>query len=121
MKAFLETSIVFVSPETGISQVSFFLDDPSMSGPPRQVENNPPYDFAGTARSGEANLFDTITVIDGSHVITALISLTGGETEVVSTTFTVQNNVVTQALLFSSFPDRSSSIALESDISPLFQ
>ena len=84
-----ENIYVFVSPETGISQVRFFLNDPNMTGVPRQVENIPQYDFAGTAQSGEANPLDTSTVADGFHTITAAVDLDGGETEVLNATFIV--------------------------------
>ncbi|MBD2502153.1 Kelch repeat-containing protein [Anabaena azotica] len=79
---------VFVS-GTEISQVSFYLDDPDRISPPRQVVNLSPYDFALTAANGQANPFDTKTIANGSHTITAVISLSGGETQVINGIFTV--------------------------------
>ncbi len=82
---------VFVSPDTGVTRVRFFLDNPGMTGTPRQTENNAPFDFAGTAASGAAQPFNTAQVADGAHVITAALDLAAGGTEVVSATFTVAN------------------------------
>ena len=78
---------VFISPESGISQVSFYLDDPGMSGDPIQTEGVGPYDFAGTANSGLGNPYDSSQLSDGLHEITAFIELTAGGSETVSATF----------------------------------
>ncbi len=86
---------VFTSPETGISQVSFYLDDPGMAGSPIQVERLAPYDFAGSSPDQSAALpYDTAQLSDGVHEITELIELSGGGSEIVSSTFTVANNIV---------------------------
>ena len=90
---------VFLSPETGVSQARFFLDDPTMSGAPQHVENLAPYDFAGGAVSA-ANPFNTAQLGDGAHTITAAVDRTTGGTEVVNATFTVANTG--PALVFSS-------------------
>jgi glucose/arabinose dehydrogenase/N-acetylneuraminic acid mutarotase len=82
---------VFVAPESGVSQVKFFLDDPAMSGTPRQVEKNAPWDFAGGTSTGQARPFDTKTVPDGSHSITAAITLPDGGAEVIHSSFEVLN------------------------------
>src|SRR4029453_16893505 len=61
---------------------------------PRQTDNKEPYDFAGSTGSGQANPFNTASVSNGSHTITAAIELSGGGTQVVKTvnaTFTVSN------------------------------
>jgi len=50
---------VFVSPQTGIARVRFFLDDPQATRPARQTEGAAPYDFAGTAADGSALPFVT--------------------------------------------------------------
>ena len=78
---------VFISPESGISQVSFYLDDPGMSGDPIQTEGLVPYDFAGTSSSGLGNPYDSSQLSDGLHEITAFIELTAGGSETVSATF----------------------------------
>jgi acid phosphatase type 7 len=82
---------VFTTPDIGVDWVRFYLDDPNMSGTPRKVERNAPYDFAGGTVS-TANPFDTTSVSDGSHTITAAVVLTTGGTEVVHATFTVAND-----------------------------
>src|SRR5215208_3783431 len=70
---------VFTSPGTGVLRVRFYLDDPNMSGTPRRIESTAPHDFAGGSVSA-ANPFDTKTVADGSHTITAAVELTEGGT-----------------------------------------
>ena len=82
---------VFTSPDEGVEQVSFYLDDPDMNGAPRQVEEAIHYDFAGTAGDGSANPFDTTQISNGQHEITAFIELTAGGSRTVSATFTVAN------------------------------
>jgi hypothetical protein len=90
---------VFLSPETGVSDVSFFLDDPDMSGAPVQVERGAPYDLAGTESDGTAVPFDSSTLPDGSHEVTALVGRSDGSSEVVSAAFTAAND--SPALAFS--------------------
>ena len=87
------TAYVFLSPETAdIDQVVFFLDDPTMSGAPFRTEGNAPYDFAGGPSGGAtANGFDTTTLANGSHTISARVDLVGGGTEQAAATFTVSN------------------------------
>ena len=91
---------VFVNPESGISQVRIFLDDPAMKRAPRQIEGRAPYDFEGTGPNLSANPFDTTTAPDGTHSITAAIDLRGGSSLVLHSEFTVFNNV--PRLVFSS-------------------
>ena|GEM_PF-3567943 len=85
---------VFVSPETGITRVRFFLDDPGMSGSPKKTEDRAPWDFAGTATANPARIalpFDSRQLANGSHTITAAVTLSSGGTAVVSSTFSVHN------------------------------
>jgi hypothetical protein len=72
---------VYVNPEAGASQVRFYLDNPSASGTPLLTENNAPWDFAGGTGTA-ANPYDTKKLSNGSHSITASISLTSGRTAV---------------------------------------
>jgi Purple acid Phosphatase, N-terminal domain/Calcineurin-like phosphoesterase len=78
---------VFLSPESGVTRVRFWLDQPSLSGTPRQTEKNPPWDFAGGESGGLPNPFNTSTLSAGSHTISAVADLTGGGTETVHATF----------------------------------
>jgi large repetitive protein len=82
---------VFTSPDANVVQVRFFLDDPTMSGTPRLVEKSKPFDFDGTNKDGTAKPFDTATLANGSHTITAALHLSDATTQVVSATFTVNN------------------------------
>jgi hypothetical protein len=81
----------FLTPASGATRVRFWLDNPAASGTPRTTENSAPWDFLGTASSGAAKPFDTGTLADGSHTITAVADLSGGGTKTVHTTFTVDN------------------------------
>lgn len=82
---------VFVSPETGILAVRFFLDDPTMSGTPFSTDFSPPYDLAGTGKKGTALPFDTTLFVDGTHDVTAAVEPSAGGTEVVTSSFAVSN------------------------------
>jgi large repetitive protein len=104
---------VFTSPTSGVAGVRFYLDDPTMAGAPRLTDTAAPYDFAGTAAGGTANPFDTTTVANGTHTVTAAVDLSGGGTQVVHATFTVSNGTASgYQLLVSTSPDRSNPVAL---------
>ena len=110
-----DTVYIFTSPDTDVDRVQFWLDDPTMAGPPRQVENNLPYDFAGGAVSS-ANGFNTQTVSDGSHTITALLKFFSGGSQVIHATFSVDNGgggTPTFELFVSTASNRSGPAALE--------
>jgi hypothetical protein len=84
---------VFLSPESGVTRVRFYLDDPDFSGSAIKIENNPPWDFAGTG-SGASNPalpFDTGPLSEGAHVISARADLAGGGVEAVHASFVVEN------------------------------
>lgn len=106
---------VFVSPDSGISQVSFFLNDPGMTGSPIQVEKRTAYDFAGTASGNVAKSFDSSGLPNGLHNISALIDLSDGSSEIVSANFTVSNNESTFELRLSTSSDRASPVLLEGE------
>jgi hypothetical protein len=62
----------------GIQSVSYWLDNPGMTGTPTHVETVTPYDFVGTASDGSAEPFDTSTLSAGSHSIAQSVALTSG-------------------------------------------
>jgi N-acetylneuraminic acid mutarotase/glucose/arabinose dehydrogenase len=80
---------VFVLPETGISRVRFFVNNPTMTGTPVKTEGVAPYDLAGTAANGTALPYDTAALPAGSNTVTAAVDRSAGGTEVVTATFTV--------------------------------
>ena len=84
---------VFVSPESGITQARFFIDNTSATGTPFQTENMAPWDLAG-GNSG-ANPYDTRTLSNGGHTVTASLSLSSGATVVTTSSFTVNNVTAT--------------------------
>ena len=63
----------------GLKKVTFYLDDSRQSRSPVRTEFVPPFDFAGTASDGSANPFDTATLVDGPHTITAVLKWSYGE------------------------------------------
>ncbi len=82
---------VFVSSPGSIRKAEFFLDNPAATGTPRQVEREKPFDFAGTRHSGYARYLRTTDLADGTHEITARLTLSGGATKKVSSRFRVGN------------------------------
>jgi Purple acid Phosphatase, N-terminal domain/Calcineurin-like phosphoesterase len=81
---------VFVAPESGIKKVRFYLDDPLRQGPVFKDEGGAPWDFAGTHKSGVTALpFDTSSIGDGPHNVTAVVTLLAGGSETLSADFTV--------------------------------
>jgi Glycosyl hydrolases family 16 len=80
---------VFAPDGSKMRRVEFFLDDPSLSGAPRQVENNAPWDFAGTLSSALANPFDLSTLAAGSHSISARVLYRNGTTTTSTAQFSV--------------------------------
>ncbi|MDN4473492.1 Kelch repeat-containing protein [Demequina zhanjiangensis] len=84
---------VFTGPDTGVSGVEFWIDDPTMSGSPDKTEGAAPYDLAGGSSSA-ATAWNTATVADGPHTVTALVTLTGGGSTVLQAAFTVDNSDV---------------------------
>jgi N-acetylneuraminic acid mutarotase/glucose/arabinose dehydrogenase len=92
---------VFSSPTAGVSRVRFWLDNPSMTGTPTKIEKGAPFDFAGTETNGTAKPFNTTTLSDGPHSITASIEPPTGTPTIITANFTVDNSNV-PALSFSS-------------------
>ena len=82
---------VFISPHTGVSQVAFYLDNPSMSGTPFSTEKLIPYDFARTDSNGTAYPYNTAGLSNGPHTITAQITTSTGSSQTASAAFTVSN------------------------------
>jgi glucose/arabinose dehydrogenase/N-acetylneuraminic acid mutarotase len=83
---------VFTTPESNVTRVRFYLDDPTQSGTPYRVEQANPYDFNGTATDGTAIAFNTRKLTAGTHTITAVVEKTlqvGGGTVVLHGNFTV--------------------------------
>ena len=87
----LSDNIYVFVPETNVTRVRFWLDDPTMAGAPRQTEKGAPLDFAGTATDGSAKPFDLEGISQGSHTITAAIDQKTGGSVVRQGTFTVRH------------------------------
>lgn len=87
---------VFVTPATGIKQVSFYLNDPTRSRAPRRVEYVAQYDFNATNSNGSAIGYSLSSLTSGStYTITAAVLKTDGTTQVVSGTFKIASTTTT--------------------------
>ena len=82
---------VFTHPDDHIESVRFYLDDVLMRGSPYTVEDTARYDLEGTAKDGSANPFDTRSLANGLHDITAQIVFTDGTMQILSGPFIVSN------------------------------
>ncbi|MDQ4052083.1 MAG: metallophosphoesterase family protein [Actinomycetota bacterium] len=109
---------VFAVPGEPVSEVRFWVDDPTMSGTADKVEKSGPYDLAGTNTStGTALPYDVSALGPGSHVVTARATFTAGGSVVTSGTFTVEAatapDPTADGVLVSGFSDRSAALPLE--------
>lgn len=82
---------VYVAAPEETQEVSFWVDGPERSSAPHRVESLAAYDLAGTTRTGDAIAFDTTELADGQHTVAAAVSLPDGNTDVVTSTFKVDN------------------------------
>jgi cell division septation protein DedD len=87
---------IFLTPTSGVTKVSFWLDNPSMTGAATHVEGSAPLDFAGTDSAGKAKPWNTAVVAAGAHSITALI-VTKSATTTLTTSFSVSSAVAPTA------------------------
>ncbi|PHQ13885.1 fibronectin type III domain-containing protein [Marinobacter profundi] len=80
---------IFVPEIAGIKKVLFFLDDPDRLNSPLKVENNGPWDFAGTITKPPRYAYPfSLQGLVGQHVVTAVVSGDSGE-EVIHGVFEV--------------------------------
>jgi len=82
---------VFTGPDTLVDNVRFFIDNPTATGTPYRTENNAPFDLGG-GNAAAAGAFDTFTLADGPHTITALLDIQGGGTDAITASFLVLND-----------------------------
>lgn len=82
----------FVAPDADLTRVDFRLDDRDLSDPPLKRENGAPFDFAGSnTKTGYAHPFDTTTLPDGPHTISATLTK-GDRTYTIHAGFEVRND-----------------------------
>lgn len=77
-----------INPPGTITQVCYWLDNPTMSGPARLCEGGAPWDFAGSASPTTSNPWNTATIPNGVHRITQQLAPSG---ESDTAQFTVAN------------------------------
>ncbi|MGZ8594589.1 MAG: right-handed parallel beta-helix repeat-containing protein [Actinomycetota bacterium] len=80
------TVYVFLSPAPEVTRVELFLD-----GVKEQVEKNPPWDLAGGS-APSANPWDTSTIANGDHQLSAQVFLSTALSSASSVTFSVSNS-----------------------------
>lgn len=85
---------IFLPDRDDVTQVRYYLnhpddllEDPSVAGKPLHIATSAPFEFA----AGQERGFDTTTLANGLHTITAAIDLSDGTTEVLNTAFAVSN------------------------------
>lgn len=80
---------VLVPALSGITKVTFYLDDPNRQGAPAKVEGRAPWDFAGTLSAQPRNAipFD-VSGMKGQHEITAVVEH-GSSSTVIHAVFNV--------------------------------
>jgi hypothetical protein len=83
---------IIMTPTSGVTKVSFWLDNPAMSGKEAHVESSAPLDFVGTDTAGKARPWNTATVAAGTHSITAKV-VTSSATTSFTTSFIVASGV----------------------------
>jgi N-acetylneuraminic acid mutarotase len=81
---------LFAAASADVAAVEFWLDNPAGTGAPRQVEREAPYDFAGGS-AATANPFDTRTLTDGPHSVSARVTYADGHLLTGEVNFTVDN------------------------------
>jgi hypothetical protein len=82
---------IWAYPDDDLGMVSFYLDNPFMSGSPDRTEGIAPFDFAGTSWDGNAQAYDTRSLSDGAHAITIRVRQADGSEYVKSASFVVGN------------------------------
>ncbi|MEM7082341.1 MAG: choice-of-anchor U domain-containing protein [Pseudomonadota bacterium] len=80
----------YLTPETNVDIVRFFLDNTNASGSPDGIEYVAPYDFLFSGTQG----FDTTSLQNGTHSLTAEVVLQNGTTQLTTVYFDVQNQVI---------------------------
>ena len=83
---------IFLTPTSGVTKASFWLDNTSMSGKETHIEGSAPLDFVGTDSAGKAKAWDVSAVAAGTHTISAKV-VTSSATTSFTTTFTVGSGV----------------------------
>ena len=86
-----QEAFIFVPTYPSISMVEFWLDDPGIIGPPRWVDSAEPFDFAGGLLATPIP-FDSSTLTDGAHNISARMTSPEGATAMTTSSFTVSNS-----------------------------
>jgi hypothetical protein len=97
---------VFTDTDSSVRQVEFLVD-----GVSKRVERIAPHDLAGTAGDGGSLPFDTKSLSDGQHRVTARVTPSSGSTYDITATFNVRNR--SYRLLVSGSSSRANAVALD--------
>src|SRR5690606_25104658 len=80
-------AFVFVTPlphVTPVSSVEFYVDDPARTGPPVRTDTAAPFDLVG-GDAATAIDFDTASLANGQHTVTAHVTTGIGKTTTTAT------------------------------------
>ncbi len=80
----------YLTPETNVDEVRFFLDNVNATGAPDDVELVAPFDFLYSGSLG----FDTTQLANGTHTLTAEIVPLNGATQLTTVSFNVSNQII---------------------------
>ena len=80
-----------VDANSATDRVDFFWDDPDMKGAPFSTDPDPEFDFCGTDPKGLAFPFNTVSVPNGSHVVTVKVTGLAGPPIVLSAKVDIRN------------------------------
>jgi hypothetical protein len=80
----------FITGDSTVTRVTFWVDDPARTKPGHRIEPNAPYDVAGGI-GDKARPFDTRALRDGQHTVTALIERGRAGSVVATWSFRVAN------------------------------
>jgi hypothetical protein len=81
---------IFTGPDDGVAGVRFHVDDPSLARAPYRIEDNAPFDLAGGTAT-LARAFNTTSLSNGDHTITAVLARADGGTDTVHAVMRVAN------------------------------
>jgi hypothetical protein len=90
---------VFLTPDAGVSQVDFHLDDTTRARRPARVEESAPFDLGGTMLGVPSRSlgYDTTQLPVGDHTVTAAVAMGDGGVVNVSALFRVRREAPTPA------------------------
>jgi len=94
-----ENLYVFLDFTDPVASVAFYLDNATATGDADQVSEEAPYDFSGTTSDSTAFPFDTTSIPNGDHTITAVVTEPSGSQTTLTSSFVVTNTQTTEPVV----------------------